>query len=227
MLLEPSLGRGETKKLHAIYYASRTLNDAQLNYATIEKELLAMVFALENLDLIYWLPKVIIYYDHAALKYLMTRREAKPRLIRWILFLQELDIEIKDKKGLENVVADHLSRLVHEENPLPLIETFPDEQLLRIEVSVPWYVDIVNYLATNKCLESMSHFHKNKLKRIANQYAWDEPYLWKQCPNLLIRRCVPDMNKNLSLLFVIHMLREVIWTQENCVETLRVRLLLA
>ncbi|XP_068307416.1 uncharacterized protein [Pyrus communis] len=68
-----------------------------------------------------------------ALKYLFTKKEAKPRLIRWMLLLQEFDIEIKDKKGSENVVADHLSRMIHEEEPYPIVETFPDEQLLSIK----------------------------------------------------------------------------------------------
>ncbi|KAL6512238.1 hypothetical protein OROHE_019850 [Orobanche hederae] len=66
------------------------------------------------------------------LRYLVTKKDAKPRLIRWILLLQEFDIEIKDEKGTENIVADHLSRLVHEEDAIPLLETFPDEQLFRI-----------------------------------------------------------------------------------------------
>ncbi|CAN6566306.1 unnamed protein product [Malus baccata var. baccata] len=71
--------------------------------------------------------------DHTALKYLLTKKEAKPRLIRWMLLLQEFDIEIRDKKGSENVVADHLSRMVHNEEALPIAETFPDEQLLSIK----------------------------------------------------------------------------------------------
>ncbi|CAN6704169.1 unnamed protein product [Malus baccata var. baccata] len=79
--------------------------------------------------------KVIVFTDHAALKYLFTKKEAKPRLIRWMLLLQEFDIKIKDKKGSDNVVADHLSRLVHEEEPIPISEMFPDEQLLSIEGS--------------------------------------------------------------------------------------------
>ncbi|CAN6562545.1 unnamed protein product [Malus baccata var. baccata] len=69
----------------------------------------------------------------AALKYLLTKKEAKPRLIRWMLLLQEFDLEIRDKKGSENVVADHLSRLVHEEEVVPIPETFLDEQLMTIE----------------------------------------------------------------------------------------------
>ncbi|CAL9019468.1 unnamed protein product [Prunus brigantina] len=127
------LGQRKDKKPHVIYYASRTLNDAQLNYSTTEKELLAVVFALDKFRSYLLGTKVIIYSDHAALKYLLTKKEAKPRLIRWMLLLQEFDMEIRDKRGCENVVADHLSRLVHEEDPLPIPEAFPDEQLLTIE----------------------------------------------------------------------------------------------
>ncbi|CAN6725391.1 unnamed protein product [Malus baccata var. baccata] len=103
------LGQRINKQPHVIYYASRTLNDAQLNYSTTERT----------------------FGD--SLKYLFTKKEAKPRLIRWMLLLQEFDIEIRDKKGCENVVADHLSRLVREEEDLPISETFLDEQLLSVQ----------------------------------------------------------------------------------------------
>ncbi|CAN6687821.1 unnamed protein product [Malus baccata var. baccata] len=131
------LGQMRDKKPHVIYYASRTLNDAQLNYSTTEKELLAVVFALDKFRSYLLGTKVIIYTDHAALKHLLTKKEAKPRLIRWMLLLQEFDVEIWDKKGSENVVADHLSRMVHEEeaNAVPIPETFPDEQLMSIKTS--------------------------------------------------------------------------------------------
>ncbi|CAN6583786.1 unnamed protein product [Malus baccata var. baccata] len=127
------LGQRKNKLPHVIYYASRTLNDAQLNYSTTEKELLAVVFALDKFRSYLIGTKVIVFTDHTALKYLFTKKEAKPRLIRWMLLLQEFDIEIKDKKGSDNVVADHLSRLVREEEILPISETFPDEQLLSIQ----------------------------------------------------------------------------------------------
>ncbi|CAN6700804.1 unnamed protein product [Malus baccata var. baccata] len=129
------LGQRRDKKPHVIYYASRTLNDAQLNYSTIEKELLAVVFALDKFRSYLLGTKVIIYTDHAALKYLLTKKEAKPRLIRWMLLLQEFDVEIRDEKGSDNVVADHLSRMVHTEdaNVVPIPETFPDEQLMSIK----------------------------------------------------------------------------------------------
>ncbi|KAM2604976.1 hypothetical protein TB2_033831 [Malus domestica] len=164
------LGQMRDKKPHVIYYASRTLNDAQLNYSTIDKELLAIVFALDKFRSYLLGTKVIIYTDHATLKYLLTKKEAKPRLIRWMLLLQEFDVEIRDKKGSENVVADHLSRLVHDKDVVPIPETFPDEQLLSFKVSEPWYGDLVNYLVTKHVLSTLNKHQRDKLKKDARLY---------------------------------------------------------
>ena len=105
------LGQRKEKLFYAIYYAIRTLNDAQLNYATIEKELLAIVFAFDKFRPYLIGNKTIVFIDHSAIKYLMKKKDAKPRLIRWVLLLQEFDVEIRAKKGSENMVVDHLSRL--------------------------------------------------------------------------------------------------------------------
>ena len=93
------LGQRIEKNPHVIYYASRILDSAQCNYSTTEKELLAIMFALEKFRSYLLGTKVIVYFDHAALKFLLKKKESKPRLIRWILLLQEFDLEIRDKKG--------------------------------------------------------------------------------------------------------------------------------
>jgi len=158
------LGQRVGRAPHAIYYASRTLDDAQLNYTTTEKELLAVIFALEKFRSYLIGSKVVVYSDHAALRYLLTKKDAKPRLIRWILLLQEFDLEIKDSKGTENVVADHLSRMVLDDDSPPIQDVFPDEQLLAITSETPWFADLVNFLATNEFPESFTKAQKDKRK---------------------------------------------------------------
>jgi hypothetical protein len=97
------LGQRKEGRVHAIYYASKTLSKAQLNYATTETELLAVVFSFEKFRSYILNSKVIVYTDHAAIKYLLGKKDAKPRLIRWILLRQEFNVEIRDNKGVKRL----------------------------------------------------------------------------------------------------------------------------
>ncbi|GJU35912.1 reverse transcriptase domain-containing protein [Tanacetum coccineum] len=92
------LGQRKTKHFQPIHYASKTMTDAQVHYTTTEKELLAVVYAFDKFRPYLVLSKTILYMDHSALKYLLTKQDAKPILIRWILLLQEFDVIIHDKK---------------------------------------------------------------------------------------------------------------------------------
>ncbi|KAG7568017.1 Integrase catalytic core [Arabidopsis thaliana x Arabidopsis arenosa] len=149
------LGQRKDKKLNVIYYASRTLDEAQCNYATTEKELLAIIFAFE---------KFRSYLD------------AKPRLIRWIFLLQEFDIEVRDRKGADNGVADHLSRMRIDE-PIPLDDSLPEENVYVIDTvpiggvpappqqrvarfksyDTPWFRYYANYLAADVAIPSTTN----------------------------------------------------------------------
>ena len=105
------LGQRTNKTFRAIYYASKTFNEAQDNYSTIEKEMLAMVIAYEKFRPYILGSHVIMHTDHTTIKYLMAKKDAKSRLIKWVLLLQEFVLVIEDKKDKDNVIADHLSRL--------------------------------------------------------------------------------------------------------------------
>ncbi|MCO6517182.1 MAG: Ty3/Gypsy family RNase HI domain-containing protein, partial [Snodgrassella sp.] len=180
------LGQRKTKHFQPIHYASKTLTEAQAHYTTTEKELLAVVYAFEKFRPYLILTKCIVYTDHSALKYLFAKQDAKPRLLRWVLLLQEFDIIIRDKKGAENLAADHLSRL---ENPhhgvlekKEINETFPLETLnvisSRGDPSTPWFADFANYHAGNFVVKGMSSHQKDKFFKDVNHYFWNDPYLF-------------------------------------------------
>ena len=188
------LGQKREKIFQVIYYASRTLNDAQLNYATTEKELLAIVFAFDKFRPYLIGNKVVVHTDHSAIKYLMTKKDAKPRLIRWVLLLQEFDVEIKDKKGTENLVADYLSRLEGARDDVPVNDEFPDEKLFAIEDkrAVPWFADYVNYLVAKVIPPEFNYQQKKRFFAHLKHYYWEEPILYRHCADQVIRRCVPE-----------------------------------
>ncbi|XP_015934021.1 uncharacterized protein LOC107460198 [Arachis duranensis] len=134
-----ALAQCEGKDPYIIAYASKTLDGVQSNYTTTVKELLAIVFALDKFRAYLLGTKVVVYSDQAALKYLLAKKESKPRLICWILLLQEFDLEIKDRSGSQNLVAYHLSRLEHiKSDSTPINDAFPLDSLQAIFEVVPW-----------------------------------------------------------------------------------------
>ncbi|KAL4273752.1 hypothetical protein GQ457_13G015170 [Hibiscus cannabinus] len=138
--------------------------------------------------------KVIVHTDHSVIKYLVTKKDAKPKLIRWILLLQEFDLEVKDRKGTENQVADHLSRLDNPHNQdrdVEISDSFPDEKIL-FATAMPWYADIVNFLVSGNVPPDLSSQGRKKFKHDAKFFYWDEPYLFKQSTDQVLRRCVPE-----------------------------------
>ncbi|RVX05697.1 Retrovirus-related Pol polyprotein from transposon 17.6 [Vitis vinifera] len=167
------------------------------NYTTTEKELLAVVFALDKFRAYLVGSSIVVFTDHSALKYLLTKQDAKARLIRWILLLQEFNLQIRDKKGVENVVADHLSRLViaHDSHGLPINDDFPEESLMSVDVA-PWYSHIANFLVTGEVPSEWSAQDKRHFLAKIHAYYWEEPFLFKYCADQIIRKCVPEQEQS-------------------------------
>ncbi|GJW68245.1 reverse transcriptase domain-containing protein [Tanacetum coccineum] len=147
------LGQRIEKHFRPIHYASKTMTEAESNYTTTEKEMLAVVYAFEKFRSYLIMNKSIVYTDHSALKYLFAKKDAKARLLRWVLLLQEFDFNVIDTKGAENYAADHLSRLENPyENvldPKEINKNFPLETLNMVtsrgDLSTPWFTRFAHY----------------------------------------------------------------------------------
>nr|GEW75498.1 DNA-directed DNA polymerase [Tanacetum cinerariifolium] len=157
------LGQRHEKHFRPIHYASKMMTNAESNYTTTEKEMLAVVYAFEKFRSYLIMNKSIVHTDHSALKYLFAKKDAKARLLRWVLLLQEFDFNVLDMKGAGNLAADHLA---------------------------PWFANFANYHAGNFIVKGMSSQQKNKFFKDVKHYFWDDPFLFKICTDQVIWRCV-------------------------------------
>ncbi|GJW70919.1 DNA-directed DNA polymerase [Tanacetum coccineum] len=165
------LGQQIDGKFKPIYYASKTLNNAQERYTTTEKELLAVVFSFDKFHTYLVLSKTVVYTDHFALKYLFREK---------------------------NLAADHLSRL---ENPDlgtftkdEIADEFLDEHLMILKAELnddePWYADYVNYIVGKIVPPKWTPEKRRRFFSQVKNYFWDEPYAFRLCPDNVMRRCV-------------------------------------
>ncbi|RVW45762.1 Retrovirus-related Pol polyprotein from transposon 17.6 [Vitis vinifera] len=192
------LGQREGGKPYVIYYARKTLNEAQRNYTTIEKELLAVVFASNKFRAYLVGSFIIVFTEHSTLKYLLTKQDAKARLIRWILLLQEFDLQIRDKKGVENVVVDHLSSELKAQDRKHLFAKihayyleelflfkYCADQIIRKCVPEEEQQEILSHCHENAC---GGHFasQKTAMKVLQSGFTW--PSLFKDS-HIMCRSC--------------------------------------
>ena len=135
---------------------------------------------------------MIVHTDHRALRHLFIKKDAKPRLIRWVLLLQEFDLQIIDRTGEENPVADHLSRMEGIiDDPIPINESFPGEYILATEVKEPWYADFANFIVGKYLPADCNYHQRKKLFNDLKHYFWDDPFFYRIGPDGIIRKCVP------------------------------------
>nr|GEV68666.1 reverse transcriptase domain-containing protein [Tanacetum cinerariifolium] len=162
------LGQRIEKHFRPIHYASKTMNQAEANYTTTEKEMLAVVYAFKKFR-----------------SYLIMNKGI------------EFDFKVIDTRGAENYAADHLLHLenLYENiiNPKEINKTFPLESLNKVahkDPSTPWFADLVNYHAGNFIIKGMTSQQKQKFFKDARHYFLDDPYLFRTCADKIIRRCV-------------------------------------
>nr|GEZ10843.1 reverse transcriptase domain-containing protein [Tanacetum cinerariifolium] len=164
------LEQRQDKHFRSIHYASKIMTEAESNYTTLEKEMLAVVYAFEKFRSYLIMNKSIVYTDHSALKYLFAKKDSKVRLLRWVLLLQEFTFKVIDTKGAENLAAYHLSRLKNPHqnvlDPKEINESFPLETLNLVSTCgnqiTPRFADFANYNAGNFVVKGMSSQQKSQ-----------------------------------------------------------------
>ncbi|GJY76878.1 reverse transcriptase domain-containing protein [Tanacetum coccineum] len=167
------LGQRKMKHFQPIHYASKKMTEAQIHYTTMEKEMLAVVHAFEKFRPYLVLSKSIVYTDHSALKYLMNKQDAKPRLLR---------LENPHKDVLEN-------KDINENFPLETLGVISSK-------STPWFADFANFHAGNFIIKGMTSEQKKKFFKDVKHYFWDDPYLFCICADQIIQRCVHGQEAN-------------------------------
>nr|GEV63878.1 hypothetical protein [Tanacetum cinerariifolium] len=172
------LWQRQEKHFRPMHYASKIMTEAESNYTTMEKEMLAVVYAFEKFRSYLIMNKSIVYTDHSTLKYLFAKKDSKAILLRWVLLLQDFTFKVIDIKRVENLAADHLSRLENPHqnviDPKEINESFPLETLnmvsSRSNSSTPGFADFANYHAGNFVVKGMSFQQGNKYILIAVDY---------------------------------------------------------
>nr|GEV85844.1 reverse transcriptase domain-containing protein [Tanacetum cinerariifolium] len=152
------------------------MNQAEANYTTTEKEMLAVVYAFKKFHSYLIMNKSIVYTDHSTLKYLFAKKDTKARLLRWILLLQEFDFKVIDTRGAENYAADHLSRL---ENPTCA------NQIIRRYVAGKEAIDILNACHSGP---TRGHYGANYTAKIVFDSGFFWPSIYKDAFEL-VKRC--------------------------------------
>nr|GEY09593.1 hypothetical protein [Tanacetum cinerariifolium] len=170
------LGQRQNKHFRPTHYASKTMTEAESNYTMTKKT------------------------DHSALKYLFAKKDSMARLLRWVLLLQEFTFKVIDTKEAENLAADHLSRLENPHqnvfDPKEINESFPLETLNMVSTrgnqSTSWFADFANYHEWNFIVKGMSSQQKSKFFKDVKHYLWDDPFLFKNYVDQVIKRAVGE-----------------------------------
>ena len=144
------LGQKEYQASYAIYFVSKNLTPAKLNYIVTKKNILTVVYAINKFHHYIIGYEFFVHTDHSAIIFLMNKPITDGRVTRWLLLLQEFNITIVDRPGRENLVAYFLSHIQHDDGAKPNDDTFPNEHLFAVSIQTPWFADIANYFCNSE-----------------------------------------------------------------------------
>jgi hypothetical protein len=130
------LGQKEDQS-YAIYFVSKNLSPAELNYTVTEKDFLAVVHAINKFFHYITGYEVFVHKDHSAIRFLMNKPITNGRVTRWLMLLQEFNIIVLDRPRKKNLVADFISRIKNEDDDIPIDDSFPDEHFFSLSVNTP------------------------------------------------------------------------------------------
>jgi hypothetical protein len=173
---------------YSIYFVNKRISPTKFNYTVTKNELLSVVHDINKFRHYITGYQDFVHTDHSTIKLLMKNLVKNPRFTRWLLLLQEFNINIIDRPSKDNLVDDFLSRMIHlRDNAL-----VDDENLFSISTFTPWYVDIDNYLVIGKMPQKLCPREKQKAIQLSSNYMWHDDCLYKKGPDLVIRRCVRE-----------------------------------
>ena len=176
-----------------IHYANRFLNSAEKNYSTTEREALAMIYSVGKFRHYLLANHFFFYVDHQALIYLVNRPVVSGRIARWMLLLQEYEFEVVYKSGRRHLMADHLSRIESEEEPLGVDDQFPDASLFMVHVQPfeDWRTPFIEYLTHRKLLSVLATSREHtKIRQLSEPFILDDEKLKRISISGKIHECI-------------------------------------
>jgi hypothetical protein len=171
---------------------SKNLSPAELNYTVTEKEFLEVVHAINKFHHYITGYEVFVHTDHSTIRFLMNKPINNGQVTRWLLLLQEFNINVLDPLGKDNVVADFLCQIKNEDDDIPVDDSFPDEHVFSLSVNTPWFADMENYLATRKLPSHLSPHEKRKIITQSANYSWVGHDCFHIGLDFIICRCVRE-----------------------------------
>jgi hypothetical protein len=182
---------GDDNREHVIYYINKNLSGPPLKYKHEEKLALAVVLVVQKLRHYILLRTTKVVADSNPIQYLLSRRQVKGKFSRWIVILQEYDLEFSTPKSKKALVLAELVMALPSDTPnTPVNTDIPDEHLFYIASDDPWYGDLLIYLRTQKFDNHLSRYDHQHIHHQAPRYLLIGDILYRQGIDTILRRCL-------------------------------------